>query len=170
MGVESPTHIAYKKIAIDILKEKGFSGVEIHEEYNVEFQYNGRLKYTVDVAGIKDGYKVAIECGGVEHSKILDLRKIFDEVIVIRPETLIDKYEYWRAAFYNQKNEIKALQERNQKLVEHAEWVCNDANKQIEPFQAQIKELEAEIIRLKNEHKKLQKVIATAWEATNQKP
>lgn len=160
---ESRTHIAFKKIAIDILKERGFNLGEIHEEYNVEYKVNGQIKYTIDVAGIKGDHKVAMECGSVQITKLLNLRKIFDEVIVIDVDKVVEMYEYWKTKCYT---EVVKLREDNQRLKEHGQWVVDDANKRIGPYEEKVEKLETELHKIKDQLKKLQEVIAKAWEQT----
>lgn len=103
---EGRSHIAYKKVGTDILKDKGFEPREIHEEYSFLLA-NGLNKYIIDVVGIKDNYKIAIECGGVVLSKIIDLQKYFDEVIIVDAVKVTELYEYWRGRYFV---EIKKLE------------------------------------------------------------
>jgi hypothetical protein len=157
---ESPEHFAYKKIAIDILRDKGFKETEIKEEYDVEYPIDGRIKYTVDVVGIKDNYKVAIECGKVELSKLLNLRKIFDEVLVINPQKIVEMYEYWKTKYFTETDELRR---ENKRLLERAEWVCNDANMRIEQLEEAKKKLEDEVKALQIKLRRYEKVLAQAW-------
>jgi hypothetical protein len=56
--MESKSHILLKKKAVKELKKMGFKNNEIHLEYRIS-------DYIVDVAGIKEDFKVAYEMGNV---------------------------------------------------------------------------------------------------------
>lgn len=159
---ESPLHRAYKSVAIDILKEKGFEPAEIHEEYDVEYAVNGRIKYTVDIAGIKDKYRVAIECGQTELSKLTNLRKIFDEVIWLNGKLVIDLYDQWKSKYYM---EIGKLQMENSELSNRADYITRKANVDFDRLQAERDDAVSKAHKLELQLRSLQKVIAEAWSA-----
>ena len=164
-GKESPTHTAFKKIAVDILKEKGFKPDEIKEEYFVEYNGDGRTRYEIDVVGINRDYKIAVECGITEYSKILNLQKIFNEVIVVDAFKVVELYNYWKTLHYK---DVMRLSQEVHDLKGRMVWVCRDANKSVEEIETKIKPLKKENNELRLELKKLQKVIAEAWEANKQ--
>jgi len=96
---EGRNHIVYKKVGKDILKDKGFEPREIHEEYSFLLA-NGINKYIIDLVGIKDEFKIAIECGNVGLSKINYLKKYFNEVIIVDAIKVTELYEYWREKYF----------------------------------------------------------------------
>jgi hypothetical protein len=159
---ESLERIAFKKVGIDILKEKGFSPTEIHEEYDVEYKIDGKIKYKVDLAGIKDGYKVAVECGGSTLSKLLNLRKIFDEAIVVDTAKVVEVYEYWKTKYLN---DTERLELENRRLKEQLKWVYGS---RIGPLEEKVEKLEHELLSLQARLRSYQKVMAQAWEAVKE--
>lgn len=159
---ESPLHYAYKKIAIDILKEKGFEPAEIHEEHNVEYLVNGKMKYIVDIVGIKDKYRVAIECGQTEHSKLINLRKIFDEVIWVNSKLVIELYDQWKSRYYM---EIGKLQKDNSDLADRADYITRRADADFSRLEGERDESLSKVRKLEFQLRTLQKVIAEAWSA-----
>ena len=162
---ESTTHLSFKKIAVDILKEKGFKSEEIKEEYTVEYKQDGRTKYEVDVVGINKDYKIAIECGTTEYSKILNLQKIFNEVIIVDALKVVELYNYWKTLHHT---DVMRLSQEVYKLKERNVWICKDAEKTVGEIEAKLEPLEKENVNLRLQLKKLQKVIAEAWEASKQ--
>ena len=165
MPMESPLHRAYKNIAIDILKEKGFDPREIHEEHDVEYTVNGRIKYTVDIVGIKDNYRVAIECGQTELSKLTNLRKIFDEVIWVNAKLVIEFYDQWKSKYYT---EIGKLQQENVYLSNRAESIARNANADFDKLKNERDDALSKQRKLEIQLRSLQKVIAEAWSATKE--
>lgn len=105
---ESRDHIAYKKAGIDILKDKGFEPREIHEEYSLSL-FNGINRYIIDLVGIKDNFKIAIECGSVGLSKITDLKKYFDEIIIVDAVKVTELYEYWRERYFLETKKLELI-------------------------------------------------------------
>ena len=160
--MESPLHRAYKSVAIDILKEKGFEPREIHEEHDVEYAVNGRVKYTVDIVGVKDNYRVAIECGQTELSKLTNLRKMFDEVIWVNAKLVIELYDQWKSRYYT---EIGKLQKENVDLSNRAEYVVRKANADFDRLQRERDDALSKQRKLEIQIRSLQKVIAEAWSA-----
>lgn len=69
------------KKAGEILKQKGFTDDEIHEEF-------GFKNYRVDAVGWSPNRRVAIQCGYCPPEEQRDLERFFDEVICLasRPE------------------------------------------------------------------------------------
>lgn len=162
---ESEDHIAFKKIAIDLLQVRGFSSSEIQEEYGIEFRVDGQTRYVVDIVGVKGDYKVAVECGETPHYKLIDLRKLFNEVLIVDVSKVVEMYEYWRAKYHTT---VGDLTSENKRLKEHADWVCNDADSRIEPLKEEINKLEHEVERLKVKLRGYQKVLSEAWQTVNQ--
>jgi len=159
---ESADHFAYRKIAIDILKDKGFDPFrEIYHDYDVEYPVDGRVKYQVDVVGIKENYKIAIECGTVELSKVMNLRRIFNEVIIVNAQKVAELYEYWRERHYI---ETEQLTGKVNELVRINEHIVHDANAKVGPLADKIDELEHEVKRLNEKVRYYQRVLAKAWE------
>lgn len=74
MSCESKAHLSLKRMAREVLTRIGFKGHEIFEEYKV-------ADVRVDVAGITENLKVAVECGAVPKAKVEKLRELFDRVI-----------------------------------------------------------------------------------------
>jgi hypothetical protein len=166
MGNESPHHNAFKKIGIDLLKEEyGFRPEQIFEDYNVEVKENGTIKYKIDLVGISETYKIAVECGDTQLSKLSRLRKIFNEVMVINVTKVVELYEVYRRKYLILKEESSREIER---LKAHAEWVCQDANSKIDPLKNTIEELKRENANTKAALKKLQGVLAQAWKASQE--
>jgi len=160
--MESPLHRAYKNVAIDILKEKGFEPAEIQEEYDVQYAVNGKMRYMVDIVGIKSNYRVAIECGQTEHSKLTNLRKIFDEVIWVNAKLVIDMSDQWKSRYYT---EIGKLQKENLELSNHADYVVRKANADFDRLQNERDDALSKQRKLEIQIRSLQKVIAEAWSA-----
>ena len=72
---ESQAHKNLKKMAKNILKEKGFSKDEMKEEYHIK-------NMRIDFVGIKRNFKVAIECGNLQgRNRIMELSNFFDEIV-----------------------------------------------------------------------------------------
>lgn len=161
MPIESALHRAYKRIAIDYLKELDFAPEEIQEEYTVEYPANGKMRYIVDVVGIKKTYRVAIECGQTELSKLTNLRKIFDNVVWINAKFVIDQYDSWRNRYYV---ENESLRRKNNELTNSTEYVINKANVDYERLRLEKEEVEKKKISMEIQLRKLQKVISEAWE------
>lgn len=70
------------KQAICLLKEHGFQDNEIKTEYNIHTDELGKLR--IDVVGIKNSRRVAIECGHLQPPRIKRVRvikKYFDDFI-----------------------------------------------------------------------------------------
>jgi hypothetical protein len=75
-------HKRLKELAKKRLLELGFSEEEIFEEYLIKTD-DMKKGIIVDVAGIKPHYKVAIECGHVNGSRIAQLQLFFDHIEVL---------------------------------------------------------------------------------------
>jgi hypothetical protein len=159
---ESPEYIAYKKIAIDLLKERGFNPLEIKEGYDVEYPVNGRIKYTVDVVGIKNNYKVAVECGKTELSKLLNLRKIFNEVLVVNTEKVVEMYEYWKTKYFE---DVGKLERKNNELQSQLDWLRKTASEDYAKLEKELEMKKSEVRTLQIKLKQIQKVIAEACQA-----
>ena len=69
---------AHKILVRRAKKQLIAEGYEVYEEYQIEIE---NKTYYIDVVGIKNSYKVAIECGRTKYSKILKLVPCFDSVI-----------------------------------------------------------------------------------------
>jgi Holliday junction resolvase len=80
--VESEEHLQLKDYAKVILQRMGFGQSDIHEEYSVSFE-GMKERLTVDVVGISNTKKVAIECGTTPSHKTIKLQMYFDEVIIL---------------------------------------------------------------------------------------
>ena len=87
--MEKTLHKVLKSQAIEILKDMGFRDNEIHEEYPITINANNEkieskhVTYRVDVAGISNDKRIAIECGSTQAIKIVWLKPFFDEVIIL---------------------------------------------------------------------------------------
>lgn len=151
-------------IAIDILKEKGFGVENIHEEYSVNCGAEGEgvTVYLVDIAGIRKDYKVAIECGDAKKKKITDLRKIFDEIIVIDAGKILELYDKIKEKYIN---ETKTLKQELDRAKESRNWIAGDANSKLNELNREIDSLKEENRHLKIKLNRFEKVIAEAWEA-----
>ncbi len=158
---ESPSHTAYKKIAVDTLKNRGFSPNEIFFEYNVDCKVNGVIKYIVDVVGIREDYKIAVECGKTEYSKLLNLKKVFDEVLVINPATITKLYEQWKSKWHT---DVTSLRREINNLRQQLAWISKDADRRVEEMTTQMEKLQNECHTLKTKIKLYEKVLAQAWE------
>jgi hypothetical protein len=161
-GGESSEHIAYKKIAIDILKERGFNPREIKEDYDVEYPVDGRIKYTVDVVGVKNNYKVAVECGKTELSKLLNLRKIFNEVLVVNTEKVVEMYEYWKTKYFE---DVGKLERKNNELQSQLDWLRKTASEDYAKIEKELEMKKSEVRALQIKLRQIQKVIAEACQA-----
>jgi len=145
---ESRTHKAFKRVAIDLLKERGFLPHQIHEEYEELHRFDGRVgRYVIDVVGIGESRKVAVECGGNKLSKLVNLRKLFDEVIVVDNDTVVGMYEYWRTRFYE---EVWPSKREAQRYKKEAERICEEANKEVDALRKEVEALKEENGRLKS--------------------
>lgn len=80
-------HDQLKEVARKLLTERGFQLSEIHEEYWIDSNQALR-KIRVDIVGINQTHKVAVECGHTPAEKIAVLKTYFDEVIVLPYFTL----------------------------------------------------------------------------------
>jgi len=67
--------------AKQLLITKGFKQDEIFEEYTITGQ-NGTW-VVVDVAGIRNDKKIAVECGSIGQNRIAKLKQYFDDVLHI---------------------------------------------------------------------------------------
>lgn len=76
-------HEALKETAKQILTKMGFRETEIQTEYYVTVQGGGLKSFKVDVVGLNENRKVAIECGETLGTKIAALKMFFDDVIVL---------------------------------------------------------------------------------------
>jgi hypothetical protein len=76
---ESDKHRTIKLMARKYLEFLGYVDSEITEEYDVEIN---KKKYRVDVVGISDKRKTAIECGNTSPEKYFILHAHFDDVIL----------------------------------------------------------------------------------------
>lgn len=106
---------------IEILKEKGYSNNEIFVEYNYYYD-RSKNPLRIDVAGIKPGRTIAVECGELSCQKFLLLKEFFDEVIYL-PYSQIIMTEYgagkMRTIEKIEKEKIeKIVKEECQKSVE----------------------------------------------------
>lgn len=70
---ESEKHYTLKKVAKQLLLEKGFKEKEIHDEYVYGH-------YKIDVVALSKDKRVAIECGDTNKAKLMELFFEFDEV------------------------------------------------------------------------------------------
>ncbi len=81
--VESQEHKNLKEMA-HILLQRGYKSTEISNEYRLKIKESKqRWGYVVDVVGIKDDKKTAIELGTWNPKKLVHLELFFDEVIHI---------------------------------------------------------------------------------------
>lgn len=165
--METPSHIAYKRVAIDLLKERGFSPNEIHEEHSVKYKVDGHMSYKIDVVGIRENRKVAIECGKTELSKLMNLRKIFDEVIVVGPEKIVELYDYWKGKYFTDTNKLKM--EVND-LLYRIERVIERRDSEIQPLKDEIAELKTKIEKLQGKLRMYQKVISESCKMMKEQP
>src|SRR6266566_245595 len=77
-GDETTYHLMMKDKAIKLLGLMGFAKDQIFTEYEVT---DGKAKGAiVDVVGIKDGNKIAIECGQTDPVRLVRLETSFTEV------------------------------------------------------------------------------------------
>ena len=97
---ESEAHKILKQRAKKELILRGFTKKEIFEEYRVNIS---EKKYRIDVVGKRENEFVAFECGNATLQKILDLKRLFNEVIHLpyiafgpfRPEINNRKWVHW---------------------------------------------------------------------------
>jgi len=157
---QGPNHIVYKKIAVDILKDRGFSSDEIFFEYNIDCKVDGHIKYIVDVAGIREASKMAIECGHAPQSKLLHLRRVFDEVLVVNPAEIIKMYERWRSKWYT---DVTALKREINNLQQQLAWISKDADRRVGEMVAEVESLQNECRTLKKKLNLYNKVLSDAW-------
>lgn len=75
MARESKAHKLIKEQARNHLKKEGFGEEEIEEEYYFK---DPKRDYAVDVVGISDEKKIAIECGEVGQGDELQQKIIFE--------------------------------------------------------------------------------------------
>jgi hypothetical protein len=81
-GKRMSDHDELKQMARKILMDRGFKEAEIFEEYMVK-THEMRTGFRVDVAGITDDLKIAVECGAVQGQKVAQLQLFFDEVVLL---------------------------------------------------------------------------------------
>jgi len=164
-GGDSRLHLAFKQIGIDILREKGFRPMEIFEEYQVKWAEGGRTKYVVDLAGIAKDRRVAVECGETERSKFLNLRKVFDEVLVIDAEYVIRLYQELKSKYFELKRdtdrEIESLRETTELLGGRLNGIEQEHNRELYT-------VGEELARTRDQLKNLQRVVAKAWKASEE--
>ncbi len=72
-GTESKEHILGKEVGKELLRRKGFKEYEIDEEYT--FIGNNGFKKRIDVVGINDINKIAIEVGHVQKTALKQLER-----------------------------------------------------------------------------------------------
>lgn len=130
------SHSALKETARQILADKGYLPEQIHEEYEVKVGgYDCKKLMRVDVVGINQEKRIAIECGSTPGEKIAALKMFFDEVIVLPYFTInIDKAEYERT-IRKQSEEISALTKENSELKAHYEIRLTERNSVITIFE-----------------------------------
>ncbi len=89
----SGLHNKLEKFAEDTLLREGFK--HIYREYPIiiTLKNNEKKRFVVDVVGIKENKKVAIECITVAHSKLQTLKIAFDEVRHIIVDDYIEYLE-----------------------------------------------------------------------------
>lgn len=171
---ESPSHKALKRIAFDVLDEMGFKFSEIKEEYEVEYQVNGRMRYVVDVVGIKTTavgindrkeYKIAIECGSTELSKLTALRKIFDEVIWINWGFVVKTYERWKRKYAV---DIQNLLVDNSTLNKTVQYLEKRLEEETIDLRNQVSSLTSENKSLRSKLLAYQKVIGESCKSLEQ--
>ncbi len=75
---ETEKHKKLKRLGRVILRDRGYLEKEIFEEHPVQI---GNRAYIVDVCGISNKEKVAVECGTTDPEKLTNLKLVFDEII-----------------------------------------------------------------------------------------
>lgn len=126
----SKNHNALKEVARKILEDMGFKTTEIKEEYWVGGE--GLKSFRVDIVGITNNHRVAIECGTTPGEKIAALKMFFDDVIVLPYFTINNSQEANIRIIREQKekidrleNDFKTLKE-NKKTEEEKTQVIRD--------------------------------------------
>jgi Holliday junction resolvase len=120
---ESSIHIKLKENATRILRRKGFEKVEFEKTMSI-----GNRQLRVDVFAAHDGKRVVVECGATTNSKIKQLRKVVDEVTVLRPIDVIEFLE-------------EELTEREKKVSE-LQMLNNELQKRLQKIEKQLFEVE----------------------------
>lgn len=106
-------HNELKQYAKIYLLNRGFKPEEIHEEHPIS-------KYKVDVVGINNSSKIAVECGNTEGKKVAVLSELFDEVILLGRNVKVlssdAKTSEEQKLLLEQNNLITKLQEKIKEL------------------------------------------------------
>lgn len=169
---EGGSHRVFKKVAVDILKEKGFCASEIKEEYVLEYIEDGRTKYIIDIVGMKNNYKMAIECGSVEYSKLINLRKVFDDVIVVNVEKVVELYDYWRSEYIFEtkklRDEVERLNTEIGSWQRKMEYIRTTETGEMMSLKKEHFLLKKDVIELEKKLRVYQKVMRESWEATKE--
>jgi predicted RNase H-like nuclease (RuvC/YqgF family) len=105
---------------------------------------------------------VAVECGKTELSKLLNLRKIFNEVLVVNTEKVVEMYEYWKTKYFE---DVGKLERRNNELQKQLDWLRKTASEDYAKIENELEMKKSEARTLQIKLKQIQKVIAEAWEA-----
>ncbi len=117
----SKEHDALKEVAIKILTDMGYASDEIKQEYWIQpyspysrqNQDNSLHGFRVDVVGLRQNKKVAIECGKTLGEKIAALKMFFDEVIVLPYFSLnVDKVDLERVV----REKTETILQRDKKI------------------------------------------------------
>jgi len=169
---EGGTHRAFKRVGVDILKEKGFCASEISEEYVLEYVVGENTKYIIDLVGIKDDYKIAIECGSVEYSKLINLRKIFDEVIIVNTNKVIELYDYWRSRCILEtdkfRDEIERLNVEIGSLNERIKHILSTETGETMSLKYELSSVKKDMAKLERKLRAYQRVMLESWEAVKE--
>jgi len=104
-STEGLLHTKLKDFSFNILDAIGCKQIDFEESFLIEGK-----RYEVDVSGVtKEGKKTAVECEvtrPIDKTKLDDLIKYFDEVLIITP---IDLIEYYEDTLISQKEAIELL-------------------------------------------------------------
>lgn len=132
----SNDHKILEGVAKQILIKKGFKEKEIHIPYLIytdeSEKFEGRIRFMVDVAGVKKNKKVFVECGGCPQKRLEYLRYLADDVICL-------PYNFSNAFFNDPK--LNLFKEENfvlRNLVQKLQKEICGLNNRIEEYEKQI--------------------------------
>lgn len=128
--LSSNEHEDLKREASLWLIKRGFKPKDVHEEYEVSV--NNRV-FRVDVVGINQNHKVAIECGKVDANRLPILRLFFDEVLLLPYGTKFILPELEKRLLQKESTIIRLEKEitKFESRIEALTRALNDAKKQI---------------------------------------
>lgn len=111
-SIEKQTHSALKQQGKNLLLSMGYSASEISEEYRLKV--NGDKGFIIDVVGISEIGKTAIECGHTDAIKAASLSLFFDKVILLPFNVEVMSSELQKELF----KDATVIESLNKKIVD----------------------------------------------------